>query len=259
MDNSLHSHIAVLVCDDRGTVSPISGSSAYSLGGFASLVDQHESMLESWNFVKRKLCGSIDVELKWSHFFPGHHQLGESNPLLTKDPSKWRTQALWALREIFGKSKAFPITTIVRKGKIGSSLLSKTPKGKEIIDIKLVFAALLGQFALYLKQNNISNGEVWFDNLGSDVEQVRFQDSMTTFFESLDNSAIPRPRIELTKRISPNITFLDSSTSGVIQIADFVSGTIWAAAEGDTWFLSKLLQAYAPGRRRTYGIVIIEE
>lgn len=255
----MRDQVAVLACDDRGTINPISGSNTYALGGFASVLDQHSLLLASWSSVKQSLCGSSGVELKWSHFFPGHHQHGKSNPLISKDPSKWRTQALWALREIFGKSNAFPITTIVRKGNLYSSVLTKTPKGKEVIDIALVFAALLGQFALYLKQNNLSDGEVWFDNLGSTVEQVRFQESMTAFFNSLDGSAILKNNIALSKRISPDINFLDSSTSGIIQIADFVSGVIWAAAEGDIWFLSRLLEEYAPGGRRTYGIVIIEK
>lgn len=250
---------AVLACDDRGTLSPSSGSKTYAIGGFACTLKQHISLIQSWNIVKHELCGTSDVELKWSHFFLGQHQDKSSNPLVSKDSSVWRDQAIWALREIFSNSTAFPITTIVRKEKLGTRLLSKTPKGKNVIDIGLVFAAVLGQFALYLGQNNVSKGEVWFDNLGSFVEQVRFQDSITAFYESLDSAAIPIKNIDLSKRINPRIRFLNSADSEIIQLADFVSGVIWAAAEGDVWFLSKLLEEYAPGGKRTYGIVIIEE
>ena len=249
---------AVLSCDDRGTTSPSSGSGTFTVGGFASFRKDHTPLVRAWSRVKHELCGSDEVELKWSHFFPGHHQDSLSNPLTSTGPSEWRVQALWALEELFRNTSTFPISTIVPKERLGPSLLTKTPKGNDVIDVGLVFAATLGQFALYLKEKRVSAGEVWFDNLGSAIEQQRFQDGLTTFFDSLSSTVVPSRKVELVRRVDPAIRFMDSVTEPVIQIADFVSGVIWAAAEGDSWFLSKLLVNYAPGIRGTYGIVILE-
>jgi len=52
-------------------------------------------------------------------------------------------------------------------------------------------------------------------------------------------------------RIDPKIKFIDSSSEPFIQVADFVSGAIWATSEGDHWFFLNLLEKYAPGKRRT--------
>jgi hypothetical protein len=250
---------AVLACDDRGTTNPYSGSNTYAIGGFASHISQHPRLIRAWRAVKEELCGSSEVELKWSHFFPGAHQVNSHNPLLSENSDAWRSQAIWALGRIFSQTAAFPITTVVRKDSLNEGMLGKTPKGKTVIDIGLVFAAVQGQFALYLKQHRLPKGQIWFDQLGSMAEQERFQEGLLNFYDSLDTAAMPKARVRLVRKIDPHVQFKDSNESEVIQIADFVSGVIWAAAEGDTVFLEMLLEAYAPGGKRTYGIVIVEK
>lgn len=250
---------AILACDGRGNTHLNSRGRTFTLGGFASLETNHDNLVDTWHRIKRKLCGSGSVELKWSHFFPGYHQDPTTNPLKSSDPKEWRSQALWALHEFFDNVSAFPITTIVPKDRIGKSFLTQTKKGTPVINTHLIFAATIGQFALYLKDHDLQNGEVWFDRLGSKAEEDRFQSNFNNLFEGLSSASIMIKNHEVVRRINPKIRFIYSDASPFIQIADFVSGVIWAASEGDTWFLRQLLDSYAPGRHRTYGIQVLIE
>jgi hypothetical protein len=59
------------------------------------------------------------------------------------------------------------------------------------------------------------------------------------------------------KRIAEPIAFLDSAHEPMVQIADFVSGVIWAAAEGDEAFLLLYLRDYFPWGKRTYTFMYL--
>ena len=174
---------------------------------------------------------------------------------LTNDPVEWREQALWALNELFEQAQIFPITTVIQKNKITTdSLLDENQR----LSVYQIFAATVGQFALYLRERNCVEGEIWFDKLGSAKEEERWQSNFTDFQNSLQNSPLPEANRKLVMRIDPTIKFIDSASEPFIQVADFVSGAIWATSEGDHWFFLQLLEKYAPGKRRTYGILLLE-
>jgi hypothetical protein len=104
-----------------------------------------------------------------------------------------------------------------------------------------------------LEQYN-ATGEIWFDKLGSPTEEARRQIE----WERLRNGdwkVEPKNNQERLHRIAPALRFLDSKTEPLVQIADFVSGVIWAASEGEDEFLLKTFDKYFPGGRPTYGLL----
>ena len=78
---------------------------------------------------------------------------------------------------------------------------------KQRIDVYQIFAATVGQFSLYLKENNSEQGEIWFDQLGSKKEEERWQDNFTDFRNSLLGSPLPKEHVELVLRIKPKIKY----------------------------------------------------
>lgn len=59
--------------------------------------------------------------------------------------------------------------------------------------------------------------------------------------------------------IDEQIEFLDSKENEVVQIADFVCGVIWQAAQGNEAFLARLVDKYGPNAtRQGLGILHIE-
>lgn len=246
----------LLICDERGTKSIKSTRRTFTIGGFALPEKEQANVIGVWKDIKHKLCGQREVELKWSHFFVGHHQKNGDNPLLNQDSSMWRQDAMWALDQLFTKANVFPITTIVRKDRVDEGLLELTGRGKKVIAIHLVLSVLLGQFALYLREHDGKYGEIWCDNLSSQQEQDKLKTAFASTFNSLEN-LLP-PLRSYVEAINPNLSFFDSLQKPIIQVADFVSGVIWASVEGDNWFFRKHLEEYAPGRKRTYGIVFLE-
>lgn len=56
--------------------------------------------------------------------------------------------------------------------------------------------------------------------------------------------------------IDEDIRFLDSEGSEAVQIADFLCGVIWQAAEGDEAYLARLIDKYGPNASR-YGLGIL--
>ena len=248
----------LLVCDERGITNMNSNKRTYTIGGFAAKESTHPHLAATWDNIKLQLCGKKDVELKWSHFFVGHHQKNSNNPLLSNNPDEWRKQALWALEELFDDVHIFPITTVVQKDRVTGSTIIVERKGKQFLDPHQIFAGTLGQFAAYLKEHGGQQGEIWFDKLGSEKEEINWQDRFTSFYNAMSQSPLPIESQELVKRVNPQIKFIDSESEEFVQAADFVSGVIWAASEGDDWFLLQLLEKYAPGKQRTYGILILE-
>lgn len=246
----------ILACDERGTTSLTSSSRTYAIGGFAADERMRDQLIASWNRVKIELCGKSDVELKWSHFFSGHHQTKSNNPLLSKNPEEWREQALWALHKLFSQAKLFPITTVVQKDKLASDFFLDE---KQRIDVFQVFSTTVSQFSRYLKENNRMRGEIWFDQLGSRKEEERWQGYFTAFRNAIQKAPPSVKHRKIVMRIKPEIKFYNSATEPFIQLADFVSGVIWATSEGDDLFFSQLLEKYAPNRQRTYGIVVFAD
>lgn len=249
----------ILACDDRGTKTwpPKGRSSTFTLGGFVVEQNKIDELNNQWNAIKLELCGNENVELKWSHFFEGNHQLSSKNPLISTNPSTWRNEAIWALKQLFQSTEISPLTTVVQKSKLTSDSLIKTkPNGKKEISLFQISGSLLTQFSLYLKEHQGGNGQIWCDQLGSSKEQKQLQVEFTSFFDNLASQN--NPIYNYVLKIEPQIRFFDSKNEPMIQIADFVSGVIWSSAENDHEFFKQLIEMYAPGRKRTYGIAVLE-
>ena len=246
----------LMVCDERGTTRwPSPTSRTWAFGGFIVQSQRRRTLIARWTMVKRKLCGDDSVELKWSHFFLGRHQERMENPLLSSDPQKWRGQAVWAISELFGATDLLPVTTYIRKDEASDDAFDIKEDGRKVLDINTLWVGVLAQFSLFLEGRN-ATGEIWFDQLGSRKEEERKQHE----WEQLRDGEWPvHPENQLKlRRIDPVLKFLDSQTEPLVQIADFISGVIWAASEGDEEFLLRAFDKYFPTGPRTFGLLRIQ-
>ncbi len=224
----------ILACDERGTIFRNSKSQTWVYGGFIFKLKNRDILVNKWNFIKDSLCGSSDVEMKWSHFF----YKTEESPL--KKDIDIEKSLIWALDQIFTtEAKIIPVNIRAVKNELSEVCFRTTPKGNQVLDYEILSVAIYGQFALFL---NIfpGIGEMWFDQLGSETEQDRKQKAWIELRNNNDNKDNQR----MIKRILPTIKFLDSNKEPIIQIADFVSGVIWAASEGDEKYLIHKFESY---------------
>jgi hypothetical protein len=245
----------IMACDERGTTRWPSRSKTWAMGGLIVSSSKRSVVVSSWESIKEELCGNRECELKWSHFFSGSHQNRSHNPLLSNDPREWRQQAKWALSELFGSSKIVPVTTVVRKDKADNAMfMDEREDGIQILDINTLWVGVIGQYAIFLKQHD-SLGEIWFDQLGSRKEEAQKQAA----WEKLRNKKWPieSSHQETLLRISSELKFFDSKVEPLVQIADFVSGVLWAAAEGDEGFLLNVFKQYFPWGRNTYTFMFL--
>jgi len=242
----------IMACDERGTSRWPSSSNTWAMGGFIIEMNDSHALTKAWENIKLKLCGDKDVELKWSHFFPGHHQQSSSNPLLSNDPQEWREQAIWAISELFKQSKLLPVNIVVRKDKASESAFITTEDGRQVLDTNTLWVGVIGQFALFLKQSQ-AKGEMWFDQLGSRQEETRKQADWLRL-RDVEWSVNPENQV-LLKRIAPTMQFYDSHEEPLVQVADFVSGVIWAASEDDDEFLLNALNDYFPTGPSVYTLI----
>jgi hypothetical protein len=244
----------IMACDERGTNRWPSRTKTWAQGGFIVDSRRRPALLRAWTDIKSQLCGTNECELKWSHFFPGNHQRSEANPLLSSDPTEWRKQARWAVSELFYAADMLPVTTLVRKDRASPDAFVTTRTGGRVLDIDILWVPILGQFAIFLRENG-GMGELWFDQLGSRKEEARRQESWRRLRD--DPWPLDRDRQALLRAIGPSIRFFDSRKEPVVQLADFVSGVIWAAAEGDESFLRSSLQEYFPMGRHSYSLLSV--
>ena len=245
----------ILACDERGTRRWPSRTRTWTIGGFIVESSRRHQLASRWAAVKVRLCGTEDVELKWSHFFAGGHQDPESNPLLSADTHEWRQQAKWAVSELVVQSHLVPVATVVRKDRASDEAFVTAETGRRLLDTDTFWVGVLGQFALFLEQNR-ATGQVWFDQLGSRREESRKQ----TSWQQLRDGEWPiKTRHQRMLRwVERELRFLDSATEPLVQAADFVSGVIWAAAEGDEEFLLSSLESYFPTGPRTFTLLPVE-
>ena len=245
----------IMVCDERGTSRWPSTSKTWATGGFILEASYISNFVETWNNIKLELCGKKEVELKWSHFFTGLHQQSMVNPLLSNDPNEWRKQAIWAIAELFKGAKIIPINSVVRKDRASESAFTFTKNDIKVLNTNILWVGIFGQFALFLKQNQ-GEGEIWFDQLGSQKEEIRKQSEWL----QLRNNKWPvnSENQVFLKQILPTIKFLDSKKEPLIQVADFISGVIWAASEGDDEFLLNAFNKYFPSGPTTYTLIHYE-
>lgn len=243
----------ILACDERGTTRWPNATRTWTLGGFITKNHNWDNLQEIWTNIKLHLCGDANPELKWSHFFPGFHQSKGANPLLSNDPQEWREQANWALTQLFS-TDVYPVIIIIRKDKASSSVFKVSPKGKQFLDIDTIWTSVLGQFALFLEQRQ-ATGQIWFDQLGSRVDEARKQ---TSWSELRDIPwALVTDNQARLQRIAPTLYFFDSKAEPLIQIADFISGVFWAASEGDQQFLLQNIDKYFPSGLQTFMLIKI--
>jgi len=244
-----------LACDERGTTRWPSPTKTWSLGGLIFENNERQKLVSIWKRIKIKLCEEENLELKWSHFFSGDHQKRMTNPLIETDMRELRKQAIWALNELFEDTNALPLATYVRKDKSTDAVFRITQDRRKVLDIRVIWVGVLGQFALFLKEKD-STGEIWFDNLGSKKEQDKKQEDWVRL---RDGKWQVNPENQLLlKPIASNFRFFDSKNEPIIQIADFVSGIIWAASEGDEIFLLKTLDKFMRQSERTYRLLNFE-
>jgi hypothetical protein len=250
----------LLICDDRGTTRWPSNSKTWCIGGYTIPYWNVSKVVRSWNEIKRNLISDPSKELKWSHFFEGPHQEKFDNPLLSNDPSSWREQAKWVLEQLTKIQGLVPMNTLVRKDKASDALFidywDKTwEKDYRVLDVGTLWVPILGSLALYLRQIG-SLAEVWFDRMGSRAEEERRQES---WLEMRNGVWKVKPENQrLLKAISPEMRFFDSSTTGLVQVADVISGVIWAASEEDEDFLTLVLDRYFPLGTPSYTLVNLE-
>ncbi len=249
----------LLVCDDRGTRRWPSTSSSWCIGGYVVPYWKSTQRIRTWKRVKSELTSDPSSELKWSHFFAGPHQDGIQNPLVSEDPVEWREQAKWALDQLTGVEGLIPMNTLVRKDEASDELFEdfwdmSARRNYRVLDADTLWVPILASLALFLRQTG-SVAEVWFDQMGSQAEHQRRQ---TSWQELRDGEWKVNPdNQKLMKAISPELRFLDSRRSQLVQVADMISGVIWAASEDDEEFLRDILERYFPLGTSSYTLVNI--
>lgn len=246
----------ILICDDRGTTRWPSRTKTWALGGIVIDSRSQQAVVSAWSSIKRQLCMDPSCELKWSHFFPGPHQERGTNPLISDDPEEWREQASWAIARLFEVPGIVPLTMYVPKDEACDAVFKRaetmSKEEHRPLDIDTLFVGPIGQFALFLMEHG-GTGEIWSDRLGSEAEERRRQHA----WQELRGGEwkVNSQSQKALKRISRQIKFLDSRTNSLVQVADLVSGPIWAASEGDEIFLLRALDKYFPTGPRTYTLL----
>lgn len=250
----------LLVCVDRGTTRWPSTSKTWCIGGYVIPYWKLNQLVRVWKRIKIELTSDPSAELKWSHFFSGPHQESSENPLISKDPSAWRAQAKWTLDQLTNVPGLVPMNTRVRKDEASDELFvdfwnEHERRNYRVLDVKTLWVPVLASLALFLRQKR-SLAEVWFDRMGSRAEEEMRQASWR---ELRDGEWKVNPENQqLLKSISPEIRFFDSRRSELIQVADMISGVIWAASEEDEEFLRSILEKYFPLGTPSYTLVSIK-
>jgi len=237
----------IMAVDEHGTINWPSRTKTFTYGGFVFKETDKQEITNQWLRIKTELCGSPDVELKWSHFFISDDQ----SPLLSLNDR--RKQLLWALNDLFmGEYYIAPITQRIRKDQAGKECFKLSSKGNTILDKDILNVGIIGQFASFLNLKR-SDGEIWLDRLGSIKEQERMQDSWSKLRDCPTHNFVNQKakfdfhrNQKLLQKIKKELHFFDSKVSQIIQIADFISGVIWAASEGEEDYLISQFEYYFP-------------
>lgn len=224
----------ILACDEHGSIFRFTNSKSWIYGGIIFKDRDKHTLTYQWNEIKERLCGNSKIELKWKHFFVQE----KDNPLLSQENID--EQLSWALNAIFKFNYIItPVSIRVPKDRASDLCYRTSARENQVLDCEVLSVALYGQFATFLKKVE-GNGEIWFDQLGSLKEQARRQTDWETLRDTDEVLNI------ILRRIESRIKFFDSKTEPIIQIADFVSGVIWAAAEGEEKYLLEYFQSYFP-------------
>lgn len=243
----------IFAVDETGTPGMAPGTSnSFVFGGYVARERDLSRVTTTWRRIKQEMCGTSEVELKWKHFFVDADDPQIGCPLLAKDPLARRTLAAQALDHLFHRAPIIPCVAVSRKDRASDALIVQSRKGKDKLDEEVIWVAPLGSFALFLDIRQ-ARGKVWFDRLGSKKQEERWQADWSEQLQMVRDGKHP-PQFEDNLRkllvIDERIEFLDSEEHEPIQVADFVCGVIWQAAEGDEAFLARLLDKYGPNATR---------
>jgi hypothetical protein len=252
----------VLAADEVGTPGMAPGtSSSFVFGGYVVSEADVPRAVNVWRAVKAELCETADVELKWKHLIVDADDPRIEVPLLAKDPCRRRQLAASALDRLFGSAPIIPVVAVSRKDRATDLFIVQSRKGKDKIDDDLMWLGPVAKFALFLGIRE-ATGKLWFDRLGSERHETRRQETWSEQLAIARAGGLPsevQKSLQQLVAIDQEIEFLDSAQNEAIQIADFVCGVIWQAAEGDEAFLARLIDRYGPSATREgLGILHIE-
>lgn len=237
----------ILVADEMGTPGMAPGvSNTFVFGGYVIAEGRLPQAVAAWRRIKTEMCGNADVELKWKHFFVDAEDARIPTPLTIKNPRSRQQLAALALDHLFRESPIIPAVAVTRKDRATEMFIVQSKKGNDKIDDDLMWFGPVGQFALFLSVKQ-ATGKLWFDHLGSEKHEARRQTDWSSHLHRIRAGELP-PQVlgNLNKllAIDEQITFLDSQTNETIQIAEFICGVIWRAAQGDEAYLAQFIDKY---------------
>lgn len=236
-------------------------SNSFVFGGYVVHERDLSRVTEAWRSIKSEMCGSAEVELKWKHFFVDANDPQIGCPLLVKNSLARRHLAALGLDYLFHNAPVLPVVAVSRKDRATNLFIVQSRKGKGKIDDDLMWLGPVGLFAVFLDARQV-RGRLWFDRLGSETHEERRQAAWSEQLRIVRASEYS-PQFEDNLRkllaIDEKIEFLGSKENEAVQVADFVCGVIWQAAEGDEAFLARLLDKYGlNATRQGLGILHIE-
>jgi len=236
----------ILACDEHGSIARLSSNKSWLYGGIIFRSIYIHDLTSTWNNIKYKLCGNTEVELKWRDFFLDE----KDSPLLSKE--NIQEQINWAISTLFSSKRLLtPLAVRVPKNRASDLCYKLSSKNNEILDIEVLLIPLYSQFYLFLKLVS-GFGEIWFDKLGSEKEESRRQRD----WEQLRNNYGDKQK--LLSIINKKLLFLDSKSEPTIQVADFITGAIYAASEGNEQFIELHLNSIFPKQYRNICLVTIQ-
>ena len=234
------------VADEMGTPGMSPGvSNTFVFGGFVINEKAVSKAIDAWNRIKHEMCGDVNVELKWKHFFVDENDNKFSIPLKVKNKADRKQLAALALEYLFRETPLFPLIAISRKDRATDVFIVKSSKGKDKIDYDVMWVGPIGMFATFLALKK-GKGKLIFDKLSTKQEKER-QESWSTHLDNIRNDKLPKEMLKNFQKllaIDEKIDFLDSIDNEIIQIADFICGVIWRAGEGNEDFLIEFENEY---------------
>ena len=252
----------ILVADEMGTPGMAPGTSgSFVFGGYVVHDSDLPKAYEAWMRVKKEMCGTTQVELKWKHFFVHADDPDIQCPLIVKNRLARRNMVTLALKFLFHQAPLVPVVAVSQKGRATDAFVVQSRKGKDKIDDDLMWLGPVALFGVFLHARR-ATGKLWFDQLGSEKQQTRRQEAWSKQLRLIRaGECHPDHESNLRKllAIDEKIELFDSRTCEAVQIADFVCGVVWQAAEGDEAFLAMLQVEFGPSaERQGLGILHLE-
>jgi len=236
----------LFVADEMGSpgISP-STSNTFVFGGVVFKESDLGKVIDAWRRIEIEMCGCENVELKWKHFFVDEHDPKFTIPLKVKNQTGRRQLAALALKYLFHHAPLLPLIALARKDKATNAFKVKSKKGKDKIDYDTMWLGPIGMFASFLTLK-AAKGRMCFDKLNKKQEEER-QAWWSRHLNKIEEGEYSDKILKSFQKlltIDEEINFLDSEKNEIIQVAEFVSGVIWRAGEGDESFLVEFENEY---------------